>query len=246
MSRLITVGMLGAHVACLISNERLSARVKLLEARLKIAEQRIAGVSSCCCAAKVDEPSVAVEAIALGSRPWWIRWAQYWRAEISRAFNIVLALFLVLCVAAFLNLASSSDLERALDYYAYILPVIAALVAGARLLSKSSIESSGSDPNAAYFKFSALMLICGACFYFALKGFAPSAFYVSAGFAGFVFASFLVLDLRWQDRRSWSSFQVVKAVFYACLWCGSVMVAVAWAFLVSSGNLDAIAMLSSP
>lgn len=157
----------------------------------------------------------------------------YIKSEVNSLFDVVLVMFFVLCASAAINILNGRDVGRLLDFLSYFLPLIAAIVAGLWLVFRRK-TSSPVDPGAFSFKLSALLLMCGACAYLALKNSAVQSLYVAGGFAAFVFSSRLMIGLKWAERERWGGLKKIKAALYVCLWFSAVAVAVPWAWMVSS------------
>lgn len=222
-----------AEMSLLIAQEQMSNVV----ARLSEAEERFVRAelswSQAQLRVQADELACEVSPESCVSTPAREGFNTYLRREADSFFNVVLALFVALCISAAVIFVNGRDFERLLDFFAYFLPLLAAIVAGIWLVFKGR-EGYSADPGAYYFKLSALLLICGACAYLALKGAAPQSFYSAAGFAAFVFSSHLMLGLNWAGRKSWGGRKISKAIIYTCLWFAAVAIAVPWAWMVSA------------
>lgn len=153
--------------------------------------------------------------------------------ELNAIFNVVLALFAALCLSVLVVYMNGRDEAKLLDFIVYCLSTVASIVAGGGLLIRVG-SASAVEANARFYKVSALVLMCGAWVYLAMKGVAAKSFYTLAGFVAFVFSSYLMIGLDWAAIKTWRLRRTLQASFYSVLWVASVALAIIWALMVSS------------
>ena len=180
-----------------------------------------------------DENVELVEDESRLRRPARLSLLEFLSRELDSIFNVVLALFAALCLSVLVVLMNGRDEAKLQDFIVYCLSTVAAIMAGGGLLIRVG-ASSANETNARFYKASALLLICGAWVYLAMKGVASNSFYTVAGFVAFVFSSYLMIGLDWAVVKSWRPRRLIKAVFYSLLWAASLAVAIVWAWMVSS------------